>query len=85
MGTSEALTCDVVSLDVDSIGPIEWNKKAFDRLVLDKGNKEMIYALVDIHTSQNAKMDDIISGKGNGLILLLHGSPGTGKTLTAER
>lgn len=31
------------------------------------------------------KMDDIIAGKGNGLIILLHGSPGTGKTLTAER
>lgn len=30
-------------------------------------------------------MDDIIKGKGTGLILLLHGSPGTGKTLTAER
>lgn len=30
-------------------------------------------------------MGDIIAGKGNGLIILLHGSPGTGKTLTAER
>lgn len=27
---------------------------------------------------------DVIEGKGNGLILLLHGGPGTGKTLTAE-
>ncbi|KAI0976523.1 P-loop containing nucleoside triphosphate hydrolase protein [Xylaria arbuscula] len=27
---------------------------------------------------------DLIEGKGNGLILLLHGSPGTRKTLTAE-
>jgi MoxR-like ATPase len=26
----------------------------------------------------------LIVGKGNGLILLLHGGPGTGKTLTAE-
>lgn len=44
----------------------------------------MIYALVDVQTSAK-KMDDIITGKGNGLIVLLHGSPGTGKTLTAER
>lgn len=29
------------------------------------------------------KREDIISGKGNGLIMLLHGGPGTGKTLTA--
>ena len=27
---------------------------------------------------------DLIQGKGNGLIILLHGSPGTGKTFTAE-
>jgi AAA+ superfamily predicted ATPase len=27
---------------------------------------------------------DIIQGKGNGLIILLHGGPGTGKTFTAE-
>lgn len=44
----------------------------------------MIYALVNVQKS-TGKMDDIIAGKGNGLIILLHGSPGTGKTLTAER
>lgn len=27
---------------------------------------------------------DVIEGKGKGLIILLHGGPGTGKTLTAE-
>jgi len=30
------------------------------------------------------KRDDIIRNKGKGLIMLLHGGPGTGKTLTAE-
>lgn len=44
----------------------------------------MIYALVNVQKS-SVKMDDIIVGKGNGLVILLHGSPGTGKTLTAER
>ena len=63
---------------------MNWNKKAFERLVLDAKIKEMIYALVDVQTTTK-KMDDIITGKGNGLIILLHGSPGTGKTLTAER
>lgn len=29
-------------------------------------------------------IDDIISGKGKGLVAVLHGPPGTGKTLTAE-
>jgi AAA+ superfamily predicted ATPase len=43
----------------------------------------MIEALVKKHDSTNESMD-VIEGKGNGLILLLHGGPGTGKTLTAE-
>ncbi|KAK2779387.1 AAA family ATPase [Colletotrichum kahawae] len=72
-----------VDLDVDKFHPVIWNEDAFDRLVLDQKTKEMIYALVDVQTATK-KMDDIITGKGNGLIVLLHGSPGTGKTLTAE-
>ncbi|KAK6822944.1 hypothetical protein PG987_014489 [Apiospora arundinis] len=63
---------------------VDWNKSAFERLVFDKKTKEMIQALVKVHKSRNKTMDDIIKGKGNGLIVLLHGSPGTGKTLTAE-
>jgi len=55
---------------------------AFERLVLEEKSKELIKALVTVHVSTN-KMSDIISGKGAGLIILLHGSPGTGKTLTA--
>lgn len=27
---------------------------------------------------------DIVEGKGKGLVILLHGPPGVGKTLTAE-
>ncbi|CAI0648746.1 unnamed protein product [Colletotrichum noveboracense] len=72
-----------VDLDVDKFHPVTWNKDAFKRLVLEEKTKEMIYALVDVQTATK-KMDDIITGKGNGLIVLLHGSPGTGKTLTAE-
>ncbi|KAF4845361.1 putative 26S proteasome regulatory subunit-like protein [Colletotrichum siamense] len=72
-----------VDLDVDKFHPVAWNKNAFKRLVLEEKIKEMIYALVDIQTATK-RMDDIITGKGNGLIVLLHGSPGTGKTLTAE-
>jgi ATP-dependent 26S proteasome regulatory subunit len=34
-------------------------------------------------TNPALKKDDIIASKGNGLIILLHGGPGTGKTLTA--
>ena len=39
--------------------------------------------MVRIHISTKMSTD-VIEGKGNGLIILLHGGPGTGKTLTAE-
>jgi AAA+ superfamily predicted ATPase len=62
---------------------IKWNEQAFDHLVLHSTKKELIRALVKKHDSTIEPMD-VIEGKGNGLILLLHGGPGTGKTLTAE-
>ncbi|KAF6221505.1 hypothetical protein HO133_002361 [Letharia lupina] len=46
--------------------------------------KELAQALI---TNQLAaeKSTDLILGKGNGLTILPHGGPGTGKTFTAER
>ena len=70
------------TLNIKQIEPVKWNKKAFERLVLDDQSKELINALVSVHLSAK-KAGDIIAGKGNGLIILLHGSPGVGKTLTA--
>ncbi|KAJ4351209.1 uncharacterized protein N0V89_006548 [Didymosphaeria variabile] len=72
-----------LDLNMDQISPVDWNQKAFDSLVLDRKTKELITALVSKQISA-AKSTDVIAGKGNGLILLLHGGPGTGKTLTAE-
>ena len=68
---------------VEHIYPVQWNKLAFERLVLKPDPKELIEALVSVHMSSK-QSTDVIEGKGNGLIILLHGSPGTGKTLTAE-
>jgi AAA+ superfamily predicted ATPase len=72
-----------VDLEVDRITDVTWNKQAFESLVVDEDTKELIHALI---TNQLAaeKGTDLISGKGNGLIVLLHGGPGTGKTFTAE-
>ncbi|KAI0403448.1 hypothetical protein F4802DRAFT_599046 [Xylaria palmicola] len=84
-----------VHLLVAQIQPVNWNKAAFDRLVLPKRTKNLVKALVMVRkqTPENArvetglkrKRDDIIAGKGGGLIMLLHGGPGTGKTLTAGK
>ncbi|KAL6832788.1 hypothetical protein V8C40DRAFT_235978 [Trichoderma camerunense] len=70
-------------LEVDLIEDVQWNKEAFKHLVADEDTKELIQALVT-NKLEAEKNTDMIEGKGNGLIMLLHGSPGTGKTFTAE-
>lgn len=40
--------------------------------------------MVSSYVGKTAKLDDLVAGKGAGLVALLHGSPGSGKTLTAE-
>lgn len=69
-----------------------WNEKAFTHLVYDAGQKDLVLSFVENHVSNanyedgSAAMavEDVIVGKGQGLITLLSGPPGTGKTLTAE-
>lgn len=70
-------------LAADRISDIKWNKEAFSKVVIDRKAKNLIEALVS-NQLESEKNTDLIEGKGNGLILLLHGGPGTGKTLTAE-
>ncbi|KAI5785369.1 P-loop containing nucleoside triphosphate hydrolase protein [Pyronema domesticum] len=73
---------------VENIRDIVFNKTAFDSLVLPEKKKSIVKALVETHTKnkQGKKpgIDDIIKGKGQGLVVVLHGRPGVGKTLTAE-
>lgn len=82
-----------VDLSVSNIKSIRWNKQPFEDLVLPKETKDLVRAMVTVRASsikQKQKDEgfhadfDVIPGKGNGLIMLFHGSPGTGKTLTAE-
>jgi ATP-dependent 26S proteasome regulatory subunit len=54
-------------------------------LVLEPSKKNLIQALVSVHIKKTKPVrSDFMDGKGDGLIILLHGGPGTGKTLTAE-
>jgi hypothetical protein len=66
---------------MDDLEEITFRDDAFDRLVMDDVRKNMILALVK--TRLEGKRD-IIEGKGGGTIFMLEGSPGVGKTLTAE-
>ncbi|KAK4208741.1 hypothetical protein QBC37DRAFT_66072 [Rhypophila decipiens] len=69
---------------VDRITGVTWNKDAFKRLVVPPETRELIEAAVTVHGHYLTTARDIIDGKGRGLLILLHGGPGTGKTLTAE-
>ncbi|KAK1993593.1 hypothetical protein LX36DRAFT_752254 [Colletotrichum falcatum] len=63
---------------------------AFEKLELPDGHRDMVKSLVIQHfrhRQSNFARDeqtDLIQGKGKGLIMLLHGAPGVGKTTTAE-
>ncbi|KAF7506315.1 hypothetical protein GJ744_011888 [Endocarpon pusillum] len=70
-------------LEVDRISEVKWNVEAFESLVIERKARNLILALVSNQIAAE-RSTDLIAGKGNGLILLLHGGPGTGKTLTAE-
>ncbi|KAG9090147.1 hypothetical protein FRC06_001200 [Ceratobasidium sp. 370] len=70
---------------VESLAEIQFDEMAFDQLVLKKEYKKMIKALVETHAGHGDGLaKDLVAGKGGGMVMVLHGKPGTGKTLTAE-
>ncbi|KAI1780194.1 P-loop containing nucleoside triphosphate hydrolase protein [Hypoxylon cercidicola] len=68
---------------VDYIRDVKWNPGAWDSLVLPGKEKHLLQALISSHTYSKAPRD-ATQQKGKGLVVLLHGTPGSGKTLTAE-
>ncbi|RKK85414.1 hypothetical protein BFJ69_g1558 [Fusarium oxysporum] len=70
--------------DIELIKDVLWSSTAFDQLVLPHDYKRIIQAFVGAQMSGLDNFDDVIKGKGRGIIMLLSGEPGTGKTLTAE-
>lgn len=69
---------------VNCVKDIEWQTDAFDRLVLPKNQKELILGFTESQRKFRDTFDDVIEGKGKGMIILLCGPPGVGKTLTSE-
>lgn len=69
---------------VDNVREIAWDDRAFESLVLPPGYKDLILSFTANQDTTEKIVDDVIEGKGQGIVMLLTGEPGVGKTLTAE-
>ena len=80
---------------IQNLRRVSWEEKPMDSLQLTAGHCEILQALIQSHLDSKAirntiredeqeEENDFVRGKGLGLIVLLHGAPGTGKTSTAE-
>ncbi|KAL6835758.1 P-loop containing nucleoside triphosphate hydrolase protein [Trichoderma sp. SZMC 28015] len=70
--------------DVSKLKAVEFRENAWSRLVLNDQYKDVIRAMVKSYLTGKTKFQDLVAGKGTGLVILMHGPPGVGKTLTAE-
>ncbi|KAI3579743.1 hypothetical protein IWW34DRAFT_694044 [Fusarium oxysporum f. sp. albedinis] len=72
--------------NIDSLQNIDFDTATFESsLMLPDKHKNILLSLVRMQTDHsNLAFSDIIKGKGKGLVFLLHGEPGVGKTMTAE-
>jgi hypothetical protein len=70
--------------NIDQLRDISWNEASYENFVLPPGEKELVMAFADRQTHGPTGFDDFVEHKGEGIIILLCGPPGVGKTLTAE-
>ena len=83
---------------VQDIDPdqLQTTAAGYDDLILPPGHKKLLQAIVKNQVRSPTQISgkreedpdefqmDVVKGKGKGLIILLHGAPGVGKTSTAE-
>lgn len=65
---------------VNNLSAATFYKEAFQQLVLPSGVKHMLRSLC----SGTIDYAELLGNRGSGMLILLEGLPGTGKTLTAE-
>ncbi|KAI1454557.1 P-loop containing nucleoside triphosphate hydrolase protein [Annulohypoxylon moriforme] len=74
--------------NVEHLREVKFDNDAFKYLVLDNEIKLTVRSLIGKFASENGQVtpwpSDFVQNKGQGRIFLLHGSPGVGKTCTAE-
>jgi len=63
---------------IDQIEEPKWVENAFDRVILNPAPKKVIKSLVSSHEFPDTAARDQQELKGKGLVMLLHGTPGTG-------
>ena len=89
----QLLILKIAMLPVDGLRPVKRYDGGLKDLQLPVGHKRTISSLVGNHfINRNAHLKDLeanydadlVRGKGKGLVILLHGAPGVGKTSTAE-
>ncbi|KAF2173756.1 hypothetical protein M409DRAFT_48688 [Zasmidium cellare ATCC 36951] len=68
---------------LSSLHTIDWKRNPYDALILPDQQLRLVRSLVSAH-EYPARDGDEAAQKGKGLVVLLYGPPGSGKTLTAE-
>ncbi|KAI8300657.1 hypothetical protein K4K59_001436 [Colletotrichum sp. SAR11_240] len=74
-------------LEENSLTTMESEPSAWDNLQIDYNHRSIIQSMMATHfrkKKSERRQFDLIQDKGKGLIVLLHGVPGVGKTSTAE-
>ncbi|KAH7320651.1 hypothetical protein B0I35DRAFT_427533 [Stachybotrys elegans] len=83
-------------IDLNMLKPVPREPGVFENLRIQPDYKDVVRGLVMSHfqkkelerryadSSTKGPSQDLIQGKGRGLVVLLHGVPGVGKTATAE-
>jgi hypothetical protein len=77
------------NLNLEHLRPVKTDKDAFKWLVLEDEVKSIVRSLIgQFGAGEDGRVapwgNDFVKNKGEGRIFLLHGSPGVGKTCTAE-
>lgn len=57
----------------DQLRDVAWNMVTFESLQLEKATKHLVQALIKGHKANSTAFDDLVPGKGQGLVFLLHG------------
>ncbi|KAN0069529.1 P-loop containing nucleoside triphosphate hydrolase protein [Elaphomyces granulatus] len=82
----DLMTKEWCEFNINELQDPDWSDVAFDSLVLPEGDKEkeLIMALTKRDRLRKGVFNDSVQHKDRGIIFLLCGPPGVGKTLTAE-